>query len=116
MKKVLTATILTFLTFIVSRFVFEPANLYYELPWLDIPMHIWGGFLIGLLIVALSFYNNTMKNRQFFFLSLFLVMFIWEVYEYQRGVILYDKLFDYFDTLKDVFFGFLGGCLAYKKK
>jgi cobalamin synthase len=116
MKKVLTAAILTFLTFIVSRFVFEPANLYYELPWLDIPMHIWGGFLIGLLIVALSFYNKTFKNKQFFFLSLFIVMVIWEVYEYQRGVILYDGLFDYFDTLKDVVFGFLGGYLAYKKK
>ena len=96
MKKVLTAAILTLLTFIVSRFVFEPTNLYYELPWLDIPMHIWGGFLIGLLIISLSFYNKTLKNKQFFFLALFLVMVIWEVYEYQRGVILYDKLFDYF--------------------
>ncbi len=116
MKKVLTAAILIFLTFIVSRFVFEPANLYYELPWLDIPMHIWGGFLIGLLITAVSFYNKTFKSKQFFFITIFLVMVVWEVYEYQRGVIVYDGLFDYFDTLKDLVFGFLGGYVAYKKK
>ncbi len=116
MKKVLVAATLILLTFIVSRFVFEPANLYYELPWLDIPMHILGGFLIGLLITAFSFYNKTLGNRQFFSLSLFLVMVIWEVYEYQRGVIIFDELFDYLDTLKDIVFGFLGGYLAYKRK
>jgi hypothetical protein len=43
-------------------------------------------------------------------------MVVWEVYEYQRGVIVYDGLFDYFDTLKDLVFGFLGGYVAYKKK
>lgn len=116
MKNVLAALVLIFITFVTSQFVFEPANLYYELPWLDIPMHIWGGFLIGLLIIAASFYNKTFKNKQFFFWSLFLVMVVWEVYEYQRGAVLYDELFDYLDTVKDVFFGFLGGYLAYKRK
>lgn len=116
MKKVLIALVLILLTFLTSRFIFEPTNLYYELPWLDIPMHIWGGFLIGLLIVATSIYNKTFRDKQFFFSALFLVMVVWEVYEFQRGVILYDELSDYIDTVKDVLFGFMGGYLAYKKK
>lgn len=116
MKRILGVLSLLLLTFIISRFIFEPANFFYEFPWLDIPMHILGGYLIGILLVSLSIYNKTFINKQFFFWVLFIVMVAWEVYEYKRGAVLYDKLFDYVDTLKDVVFGYLGAYIAYKRK
>ncbi|MBP6888374.1 MAG: hypothetical protein KBC21_01605 [Candidatus Pacebacteria bacterium] len=116
MKKIAGILSLLLSTFLISRFVFEPANLFYELPWLDIPMHVLGGYLIGLLLIALSLYNKTLINKQFYFWSLLIVMVVWELYEYKRGMVLYDELFDYLDTIKDVIFGYLGAYIAYKRK
>jgi Na+/glutamate symporter len=41
-------------TQIINEVVFDRLNLYYELPWLDIPMHIWGGFLFGVLFCVFT--------------------------------------------------------------
>jgi surface polysaccharide O-acyltransferase-like enzyme len=116
MKKALLILSLILGTFLISRFVFEPANLYYELPWLDVPMHILGGYLIGALFIALGTKNKTIASKSFFFWGLFLVMVAWEFFEYKRGMVEYDELYDYFDSIKDVLFGYLGAYIAYKRK
>jgi surface polysaccharide O-acyltransferase-like enzyme len=116
MQKVMTIVLLILVTFATSRFVFEPSNLYYELPWLDIPMHIVGGFLVGSLFIALGKYNTRVARKSFFFWALFLVMILWEFSEYKRGMVTYGRFYDYCDSLKDVMFGYLGAYIAYKRK
>jgi uncharacterized membrane protein len=114
MKRIIIFLTLILVTFLTSRFLFEPINLYHEFVFLDIPMHILGGYLIGGLILAISFYKKGTISLTSFLLGLFVVMIVWEVYEYLRGVILYDKISDVYDSLSDLLFGFLGGLTAYK--
>ncbi len=116
MRKALITLLFILTTFLVSRYVFEPANLYYELPWLDIPMHILGGYLIGTLFIILGEKNKTVGTKSYFFWALFLTMAAWEIFEYERGMVEYTRLYDYFDSIKDVAFGYLGAYLAYKQK
>jgi hypothetical protein len=42
MKYVAFSSLYLVALFAISRYLFEPMYLYYELPWLDIPMHVLG--------------------------------------------------------------------------
>lgn len=116
MKSVFWLLLATAATFMVSEYVFVPANLYYELPWLDIPMHILGGLLIGGLSINLLKIQNRSRLISLTHVALYVVFVaaIWEVYEYLRGVIDYDSVSDYFDTVTDLINGIIGAVLAYK--
>ncbi len=100
----------------VSEYVFVPTNLYYELPWLDIPMHLLGGLLIGGLSINLLKIQNKSRLISLTHVVVYVVVVaaIWEVYEYLRGVIDYDSISDYFDTFTDMINGMIGAVLAYK--
>lgn len=114
MKSFLLSFVFLLILFLVSHYIFEPTYLYYEISWLDIPMHILGGLGVGFLINALtnlSGNNLSFKEK----LILFLIVAIsWEIYEYIRGVMIYDSLFKYLDTLKDIFMGSLGFYFSFK--
>lgn len=113
MKQVITSALYLLTIFSVSKFIFIPANLYYELSWLDIPMHIMGGFGVASLVSAIFTY----KERKVSFLQLFwiytTVAVVWEVYEYQSGVIAYHDISDWLDTIKDYIDGLAGVAVAY---
>ncbi|MDQ5962517.1 MAG: hypothetical protein QG653_324 [Patescibacteria group bacterium] len=108
MSRIIYSLIFLATLFLVSRFVFEPANLYYELKWLDIPMHVLGGLGIGALGYAVFTYRQ--KSISFFslFLMFALVTLVWEGYEFLRGVMDYNELSDYVDTVFDTINGALG--------
>jgi hypothetical protein len=53
MKYVAFSSLYLVTLFAISRYLFEPMYLYYELPWLDIPMHVLGGFGVASLAIAL---------------------------------------------------------------
>lgn len=116
MKNVFCLLFALALTFIVSEYVFVPTNLYYELPWLDIPMHILGGFLIAALSVNLLKVQNKSRLISVTHVTAYVIFvaIIWEISEYMRGVIDYNSLSDYFDTVTDLINGVIGGLLAYK--
>lgn len=103
-------------TFLVSEYILVPANLYYELWWLDIPMHIWGGFLIGSLSISLLRLQNksSLISVHHVLAYVLFVAIIWEVAEYFKGVVDYTEMFGWFDTVKDLVDGALGGYLALK--
>lgn len=103
-------------TFLISEYILVPANLYYELWWLDIPMHIWGGFLIGSLSLNLLKIQNktSLISLAHVLAYVFFVACIWEVAEYFKGVVDYTQIFGWFDTVKDMFDGLLGGYIAFK--
>lgn len=88
-------------------------SLYWYYWWFDIFMHFWGGALVVLGVYALcSLKHIPLKPTSFLiFLTLFTIMFIWEVFEWKVG--LFNPPTHIFDTSKDVFVGFSGGLLAY---
>jgi hypothetical protein len=50
MKHIIISALYLLTLFCLSHFVFDPSYLYNEIPWLDIPMHIMGGFVVGVLV------------------------------------------------------------------
>ena len=113
MKQIVTSALYLLTIFSVSYFIFEPTHLYYELKWLDIPMHIMGGFGIASLTGALFAYFQ--KSVSFWkLLAVYTVVaFVWEFYEYIRDVVAYTDWNGWFDTIKDFVDGLIGMSIAY---
>ncbi len=94
-------------------------SLYFELPWLDIVMHILGGVWISSIFFTFSLFkrNGVMVSRLFFLIasiaSVLLVSFLWEILElFFKNTSLSDPLY-LFDTLYDFGSAFLGAILGW---
>ncbi|MCK5095952.1 MAG: hypothetical protein KAR24_01215 [Candidatus Pacebacteria bacterium] len=98
--------------------------LYWELPWLDIPMHFLGGFWLGLSALWLYYLSGFYKKisdehrkKGYVWLlaltSALVLGSVWEIYEFGMDIIA-DKTdrYDALDTLSDLFFDAVGGTLA----
>ena len=89
-------------------------NVYWLFPWFDIPMHMAGGFMVGLF--AQTGIDLIPKIRQKRYLLVFLaVLFVgvvWEIVEFYFG--LTDGLgsMSRFDTIKDIIDDIIGGALS----
>lgn len=119
MKHIIISTIYLLFLFCVSKFIFDPVYLYYELPWLDIPMHIMGGFGVAALALSLFSYKKIkVSYLRLFFVYLFIAI-SWELYEYFFNPIFLTTEYDWIDTISDLINGFIGMNLVYlfiKKK
>lgn len=113
MKSIFFSLLFLLILFLVSHYIFEPTYLYYELWWLDIPMHILGGFGVASLTRAILSYKGIEVSYKNLFLAYICVAIAWEIYEYVRGVMVYDSIYKYLDTVKDLFDGYLGMSLFY---
>jgi hypothetical protein len=113
MKQILTSLLYLLTIFCVSHFIFEPTHLYYELRWLDIPMHIMGGFGVASLSAAVYAYFDKKVSFWRLFLIYSVVAFIWEAYEYAQDIVTYTNWNGWFDTAKDYIDGIIGMSLAY---
>ena len=113
MKQIITSALYLLMIFALSHFVFEPANLYYELKWLDIPMHIMGGFGIASIVAAILSHNEKPVSFVFLFVTYMVVALMWEVYEYLQGLVDYNTALGWTDTIKDYINGLIGTSLAY---
>lgn len=105
-------------TQLFSELYLVKKDMYYIIPWLDIPMHIWGGFLFGTMFVYVYEYINRDKlseriNLKHLLVFVFLIGVIWELYEYVFDVIGHREWRGLPDSLKDLFDDLLGACLAY---
>ncbi|MDP2593074.1 MAG: hypothetical protein Q8P52_00275 [bacterium] len=97
--------------------------LYWRYFWLDIPMHFFGGLLIGFVFVLfgkkfLSYDDLRDKEGgdKMFKLVIFGTAFVgvvWEIFEYSIGIIEYRFVSYSFDTVKDLFLDLLGGLSAF---
>lgn len=113
MKQIITSALYLLTIFSVSKFIFIPANLYYDLKWLDIPMHLMGGFGVASLICALYAYKGKTISFLHLFLLYTIVACIWELYEYQSGAVTYQNASEWLDTIKDYVNGLAGTAIAY---
>ncbi len=109
------------LIFLLAMHIFASFfYLYWEFWWLDIVMHILGGFLTVLIIVGIAekinIYKKLSINKKFFFVLfwLFLVTVSWEFFEFFIENVNPSIGYAYWnDTLSDMVAGLLGGSLAF---
>lgn len=97
----------------LSVFVFDPTHLYYELPWLDIPMHVLGGFGVVCLVFSIARYLKKSISFKVVIFSYLIVAIGWELYELVHDIIRQTEWNDVTDTVADVINGALGGLVAY---
>jgi hypothetical protein len=88
-------------------------QIYWLLPWFDVPVHIAGGFMVGLFAQTGLDYLNIRKNR-ILFISLFVILVGvgWELVEWYLGNT--DGLgpLSKINTIKDIIDDIIGGVLS----
>jgi hypothetical protein len=113
MKQIVTSALYLLTIVAVSHFIFEPAYLYYELKWLDIPMHIMGGFGIASLVSAVFSYAGRPVSFWHLFMLYAAAAVSWELYEYMQDMAAGTDWNGWVDTIKDFIDGAIGVGLAY---
>lgn len=112
MKQIISSIIYLIALLCISVFIFDPTSLYYELPWLDIPMHILGGF--GVISLAFSIANY--KGKKLSFTSIIAIYCIvaigWELYELTGDLMSHATWNGWSDTASDFINGFIGVIIA----
>lgn len=113
MKSIFYSLSYLLILFSISQFVFTPMHLFYEIWWLDIPMHILGGALVALLALSIFKYQN--KEISFVKIAIFVIVvgILWEIYEYSMYYFFNYDWNGVFDTAKDLFDDLIGASLVY---
>lgn len=100
---------------------------YYLVPWLDIPMHFFGGFFVALLFIWLRQIAPNIFGGNSFLGDIIVVLgfvaligVLWEFFEFSfdylvsaRNLGLARSQMGIADTMGDLFFDLLGGLCAY---
>ncbi|HMR55599.1 MAG TPA: hypothetical protein PKD34_03350 [Candidatus Doudnabacteria bacterium] len=106
---------------LVLHIIADLTGLYYEIFWLDVPMHFLGGVAIAFsAYYFLTYADITSKQVAVKLLSLFLILALtalsavgWEIFEYGMDRIFKTRMQpSVHDTMKDLAFGLLGGAIA----
>lgn len=113
MKYILISTTFLFLLFCLSKFVFDPTHLYYELQWLDIPMHVLGGLGVFALAMAIGRYKKYKPSFLGLLMVYLCVAVTWEMYEFINDMMSSQPGNGWHDTLWDTVNGAIGGIIAY---
>ena len=112
--------ILATILFIAGVHIFAMLNDYYfYFRWLDIPMHMLGGFWIGLVAVTTLQWKQgramTIEERlAYTFLIAFGIGVFWEFFEYCSDTLFHleSYVYDAEDTFSDLLNDFIGGTVA----
>lgn len=113
MKNIFLSLLFIFSLFAISRFIFEPTYLYYEIKNLDVPMHILGGLGFATLFVSLLNYQKKEITFKKLIISVLVIGIIWEIYEYSMYYFLGRDWGGMVDTIKDLINDFIGGTIIY---
>ncbi|HNW71511.1 MAG TPA: hypothetical protein PKZ36_02590 [Candidatus Paceibacterota bacterium] len=112
-KKLLNRIILFILFIFVLNFLAMKFYWYSSIWWFDMPMHLLGGFWIGItLIWFLSLKNLSLKNVIIVILGVLLVGIGWEIFEISVDKIVTGNVFNVLDTMSDICFDLSGGFLS----
>lgn len=112
--------VFSFLAFFIGGFyvIGIYLDLFWLLPWYDIPMHILGGFwvLFGVFGIWASFTKLIPEKKNFFLILILGTMVIsvfWEIYELASGLVKVNEEGYIFDTAKDFADDFFGAVIAF---
>ncbi|MDQ5957134.1 MAG: hypothetical protein QG614_109 [Patescibacteria group bacterium] len=118
--KIFAVLFLILLTQVFSEFFLVKNNLYYLIPWIDIPMHMLGGFLFGVLFIISIDYLEQKYNKVFIknsykniILLVLIIGVVWEVYEYCNYIFRDFVWGGWLDTFKDLLDDLLGAGAGY---
>jgi hypothetical protein len=89
-------------------------KLYFFVPWFDLLMHTWGGFLVifGFMMLGSIGSRRLQLPPVLMWVGLGMVMLAWEVFEYVYGIAGTHPSY-VIDTTTDTIVGILGGGLAF---
>lgn len=95
-------------------------HLYFYYRWLDIPMHLLGGFWVGLTTLAIYYFSKFIPTKKYDTSSIFaisigaaLVIGVgWEAFEWGVDQITGLKHLDMIDTLSDIGNDVIGAVVA----
>ena len=113
MKYIISSSLYLLILFCLSTFIFDPTHLYYEIPWLDIPMHIMGGFGVTSLVLAIASYRKKKISYTGAILAYLCVAICWELYEFVHDLIQGFLWNRWHDTLWDIANGAFGATSAF---
>jgi len=110
---------LPFIIFLINFLIFQPFKLYANYPWLDIPMHFFGGAAIAFSFICVI---NKCKDEIIIkdkligvIIIVSLVAFtavLWEFWEHTINYLFnLEWTFTLKDTLEDLFLGIFGGLI-----
>jgi hypothetical protein len=113
MKPIVYSLLYLAVLFSLSTFVFDPANLYSDVWWLDIPMHVLGGFGVASLAAAVFSYKKSRISYKKIIIAYLIVAVMWELYEVIHDFIVLREWGGWVDTISDVCNGFVGATISY---
>lgn len=113
MKQIIISSLFLIILFSLSVFVFDRAHLYYEIWWLDIPVHIMAGFGVASLTNSILSYRKIKVSYWKLFIAYIFVAIAWEIYEYFNNVNTISGWSGWFDTIKDLVDGWIGMTTVY---
>ena len=113
MKYIISSVLYLVILLCLSVFVFDPAHLYYEVPWLDIPMHVMGGFGVVSLALSIASYNEKKLSLRTALVAFLVVAVGWELYELAHDFVDQREWGGWSDTLSDIINGTLGASIGY---
>ncbi|USN87504.1 MAG: hypothetical protein H6779_03765 [Candidatus Nomurabacteria bacterium] len=113
----LLTVVVLWLVFATAHAFFKTTELYWFYLWLDIPMHLAGGFLVVMTWFVLQrrfIAGEKIFSQKFFhpLIILAIMMVAWEIYKYMIGDIVMDNYVS--DTILDLIMGTVGGLIAFK--
>lgn len=101
------------LVLMVYHAIATKLHLYWTTNWIDVPAHVLGGVLSGLIIFfALSLSNRVTTLFGLLLLSFF-VGVLWELFEWQSGLIVLTDNFFWIDTIGDIIADLAGAYISY---
>jgi len=120
-RKILISSLIVIIFIAFSNYIGMKYNLYWVYKWYDIPMHILGGFCVGLFSLYLysSFQKNifTANYRRNFFIFLFFILFFitisWEIFELVSKITFINDQGYWIDTIGDILNAYFGGMVVY---
>ncbi len=120
-KKLLLISLITILSVAVFHCLALKYNWYWIFRWLDIPVHIVGGFWVSLtsLWISLkikhidSICGYRKKALLIMLISVFVVGISWEIFEVIFKINFLHDIGYWESSLKDIISGFIGGIISY---
>lgn len=86
---------------------------YYRYFWFDMPMHFWGGYFVGLIVLYLFSCFKKLPPFGVFIISCFLIGFGWEIFEFIVQGLTGALLASPVDSLSDLLFDISGSLTAF---
>jgi hypothetical protein len=101
------------LVLMVYHAIATKLHLYWTTNWIDVPAHVLGGVLSGLIIFfTISLLNRKTTPFGILFFSFFIGMF-WELFEWKAGLIALTDSFFWIDTTGDIIADLIGAYISY---